>query len=404
MLAEFCHFFFRSFPIVAVQVVLAIISISGLVQGAVPGLNPEKSWDVSGYVTYRTMVSYPENNAHSLDHILHQRLNAEYRLHPNCRLNAGLRNRLIFGDTAKNSRYRSWINEDYGYFDWSSNWLEEKGWVGNSQVDRFNFTWNQKNWQVKGGRQRINWGMATIWNPNDLFNTYSLYEIDYAERPGTDAVLVSYKTGYASGVEVAFSPDEDSEQNSWSGRYFFNARGWDIQLLGGKSGLDHVLGAGFSGNIKGAGFRGELSYFQPDHHYRQGNNLEQTVAATVEAGYSFSGERNWSVKIAWLYFGEPDDEFDTGTFLSQPLSVRTLSFSRNSYYGETGFDLSALLRLIFSGVFYQDNSYYLSLAGQYSLADNWQLHSGMQYFGGTDNSVYGQETNTSIYLLLKYSF
>ncbi|SHO55087.1 hypothetical protein [Vibrio quintilis] len=391
--------------IAEIRVLIILISLlSGITQAAIPGLTPEKAWDLSGYVTYRATLSDPEHQPHRVDHMLHQRVNLEYRFDAGLRLNAGMRNRLIWGDSAKNPFYAASVTQDNGYVDLSSNWHEGRRSVGNSQLDRLYFTWNHQDWQVQGGRQRINWSMATIWNPNDIFNAYSLYEIDYAERPGTDALLISRKTGYASGAELAYNPNKNSELTGYSGRWFFSTNGWDIQLLGGKSGLDHVLGAGFAGDIKGAGFRGELSWFQPDRCHWQGKETESTLVSTLETDYSFAGENNWLVKAAWLYLSHAEDVFSAATFLNQSLSARRLSFSRHSYYGEAGFDLSALLRLTFAGIYYQDRSVYLSFSGQYSLADDWQLHSGVQYFGGADSSVYGQHPQALFYGLIRWNF
>ncbi|CAM3624822.1 hypothetical protein VA7868_02488 [Vibrio aerogenes CECT 7868] len=376
---------------------------------AIPGLMPEKNYDLSGEVSYQITVTDPARQPHSLDQMLRQRLKAEYRFNPDFRLNAGLRHRLIWGDTAQDPRYTALISQDPGSVDLSANWHESSHAAGNSQLERLYFTWNHQDWQVKGGRQRINWSMATIWNPNDLFNTYSLYEIDDAERPGTDALLISRKTGYASGIGLAYNPNQNHELTGYSGRWFFSHSGWDIQLLGGKSGFDQVMGTGFAGDILGAGFRGELSWFHPEHRDWQGRETHATLVSTLETDYSFAGDNHWLIKAAWLYISHPEALTGTVTFLdqsflSQSLNARRLSFSRHSYYGEASVDLTALLRLTMSGIYYQDQSVYLSLSGLYSLADDWQLQSGVQYFGGPGSSLYGQNQQTRMYGLIRWNF
>jgi hypothetical protein len=55
-------------------------------------------------------------------------------------------------------------------------------------------------WQFRVGRQRINWGVNLVWNPNDVFNSFSYFDFDYEERPGSDAVRVQYYTGTTSSA------------------------------------------------------------------------------------------------------------------------------------------------------------------------------------------------------------
>ena len=49
---------------------------------------------------------------------------------------------------------------------------------------------NKINFRI--GRQRINWGTTTIWNPNDIFNAYNFLDFDYEERPGMDGGKFQY--------------------------------------------------------------------------------------------------------------------------------------------------------------------------------------------------------------------
>ena len=77
-------------------------------------------------------------------------------------------------------------------------------------IDRLYLQWNDDSWQFKVGRQRINWGVNLAWNPNDIFNAYSLYDFDYEERPGTDALRFQKFIGYAGGYEIAIKIADNS--------------------------------------------------------------------------------------------------------------------------------------------------------------------------------------------------
>ena len=114
------------------------------------------------------------------------------------------------------------------------------------------------------GRQRVNWGVNLVWNPNDVFNTFSYFDFDYEERPGTDAVRVQYYTGVTSSAELVYKMGKKCQRNGF-GRLVSFHHNWnyDFQFLGGWVGTDFVAGTGWSGDIRGAGFRGEITQFVP---------------------------------------------------------------------------------------------------------------------------------------------
>ncbi len=378
--------------------------VGGSVYAAsIPGLVPEKNWDLDGYISYTLSSSFTDNHDDSLDHLFCQRINGEYRFSPKLRFNAGMRNRLIWGDMAENSKYAAWIEQDSGYLDLSANWEETSDRVGNSQLDRLYFSWQDDEWLVQGGRFRVNWGMTTIWNPNDIFNVYSVYDTEYAERPGADGFLFSKQLGFASGMEWVFSPASDPAFNRYAGRYFFNHRGWDIQLIGGKSESDRVLGLGISGAIGGAGIRGESSYFEPVRE-AQVSLSGYSMVSTVETEYRFHSERNWTVRAGILHTAAPYTSQNQEAYLNQIQHARTLSFTRFTAYVETGVDLTALNRALFSAIYYQDQSFYFNLTNQYSLSDNWLLSVSIQHFNGADDSLFGMQPSTLIYTKVRWSW
>ncbi|WP_019614932.1 hypothetical protein [Psychromonas ossibalaenae] len=374
----------------------------------IPGLAPQKNWDLSGYIKYVGSANLPDDYAHSYDHLLHQRFNYEYRFNSQLRFNAGMRNRLMAGDTAELPGYADFIDNDPGYLDLSANWLDKNGVLGSSQFDRLYLDWSNQEWQARLGRSRINWAMTTLWNPNDIFNSYSIYDFDYEERAGSDSILLKRKLDFASSVEVVYNPSQDSDLNSYAGRYLFNQKGWDMQLLAGKSYLDHVLGGGFAGDIRGAGLRGEVTWFEPtqDSWFNDVENIElkSALLASIESDYSFGGRRNWMGRAAALYISEPQEQNSAAEFLNLPLTARTLSFSRMTYYSDLSFDISSLSRLTFSGSYYSDGSYYIGLTNSYSLADNWQLLMVLQRFDGVSGSLFGETPSILAFAQLKWSF
>ena len=66
--------------------------------------------------------------------------------------------------------------------------------------------------------------------------------------------------------------------------YKFNSGSYDIQLLTAIYQQDWVIGTGWAGNLKNAGFKGEISYFVPYENYF---NSENVMSASVSVDYGF---------------------------------------------------------------------------------------------------------------------
>jgi len=390
------------------SIALALLLISSMGFAAIPGLVPDKNWSLDGYVEYMANVNRPDDFPSYVDHLVQQRLNYEYRFTQQLRFNLGMRNRLMAGDTIKLANYADFIEADRGYFNLSFNWLDENDFLGNSQLDRLYIDWSNQYWQTRIGRSRINWAMSTLWNPNDIFNSYSIYDFDYQERAGSDAILLKRKLGYASSAEIVYNPNQESELSSFAGRYLFNYASWDMQLLAGKSQLDYVIGAGLAGDISGAGIRAEMSWFDArEKNWDDGEQqltLTSSLVATLEAEYRFDSKQNWMLRAAFLYISNPQQQDSALTFLNLPLSARTLSFTEQTYYADIGVDINALNRLTFSSSYYDDGSYFIGLSNSYSLANNWQLLALLQRFDGLSESLFAQTASLLIYAQIKWSF
>ncbi|MGR6861746.1 hypothetical protein ACU5EH_16285 [Aliivibrio salmonicida] len=88
-----------------------LLPISVFSYAEIPGLTPEKNWDLGGYVKYMASSTMPNSSSAPsiFDNLIHQRFNFEYRFNDDLRVNLGMRNRLMFGDTARYSNYGDFI-------------------------------------------------------------------------------------------------------------------------------------------------------------------------------------------------------------------------------------------------------------------------------------------------------
>ena len=107
------------------------------------------------------------------------------------------------------------------------------------------------------GRQQISWGTGYFWNPTDLFNPIAFLLIEQDERFGADAVSLEVGLGGLSQVQAVWAPTRDPHRSRGAAKLKTNLHEYDISLMGGWMFRDRLAGADFSGQIGGAGFRGE---------------------------------------------------------------------------------------------------------------------------------------------------
>jgi hypothetical protein len=366
----------------------------------------ESKLTLNGYVKELYMFYAPESSLVGTDidymwtNILHNRLNFKWYATEKLTAVVEMRNRLMFGNLIKNAPdYQSTVDVDNGLVDLS--WIPAQGssWFVHSMIDRAYLDYSSGKWQVKLGRQRVNWGVNFVWNPNDIFNTFSYFDFDYEERPGTDALRVQYYTGVTSSAELVYKPGRNNVNTSFAGMYRFSRWDYDFQFLGGQAGNDWVLGAGWSGDIRGAGFRGEFTHFEPN----KDSSFRSTVAS-ISADYTFSN--SWYIHTSILYNSEGTTGNAGGVnILFDPdLSAKQLSNARYSLFGQVSKPITPLFSASFSGIVNPlDESFYVGPALTYSLLDNLELMLTGQLFFGDQGTEFG-DLGQLAFGRLKWSF
>ncbi|MCB0587507.1 MAG: hypothetical protein KDD06_19590, partial [Phaeodactylibacter sp.] len=133
-----------------------------------------KNWSLSGYVkNMQTLLffndAYPDLQQGMLvdtflqDNLIHNRLNFHWLLNDELKLRADLRTRVFYGDLVRATPGygKSIDNVNNDYFDLSLILLNENAWVVHTMIDRLYLEYFKGNWEVRLGRQRINWGIST---------------------------------------------------------------------------------------------------------------------------------------------------------------------------------------------------------------------------------------------------
>jgi hypothetical protein len=282
--------------------------------------------------------------------------------------------------------------------DLSITWVEMDNMLLYSNIDRLWVEYGASQWNARIGRQRINWGIGTLWNPNDIFNTYNFLDFDYEERPASDAIKAQYLFGNMSNVEIAVARTGDSVNNSIAAvKYFTNKWNYDFQLLGGSYLAQPTLGAGWAGSIGDAGFKGESQYFFAK------DSLPGQLNFMMETDYIFG--KGWYVNAGGLLntegIDEPITESAIATFTLTPRNPMPTKW--NIY---TGFSKEVTpLFMVNASIVYapQTNLLMILPTLQYNLATNIDVNLvGQSFFAEQPTGFEGMVHR--LYLRLKWSF
>ena len=168
----------------------------------------ENSWSHRGYV--KNLQTWAISG--DLDNMIsggffHYREQISWEPSEHFSMGSGIRTRLFYGEWVRfQPGWSDLLDTDPGLVDMSFVPIDKSSLLGSVIIDRLWGQWQKGKWQVRLGRQRINWAMALLWNPNDLFNAYNFIDFDYEERPGNDALRIKYQLGDFKEIEWAVAP------------------------------------------------------------------------------------------------------------------------------------------------------------------------------------------------------
>ncbi len=335
-----------------------------------------------GYVSYLNSNTFDSiKNIWSIDNEVYNRLNFSWYVNDNMTFTAQFRNRLIYGNTmAAVPSYGDLVGMDPGFADLSFNLIDEKNLIFNLYIDRLLFNYSKNNLELTMGRQRINWGRTLVWNPNDFFNSYSFFDFNYPEKPGSDAVLVNYYTGPVSSVAAALKFDADKRATAVA-KWLVNKWNYDIQLLAGEMNQkDYVAGVGWAGNIWQMGFKGESSLFYPVNPDSVKNRV---FSMTASLDYTFDNSLYLLAQVLYTDISPDSPIKDFASYYFARLNAKYLSFTPWNIFAQASYPLTPLLTATFSAMYYpRINGYFINPGLSLSLSDNLEASLIWQFFKG----------------------
>ena len=361
------------------------------------------SWvSLNGYVKNIQITSFIQKiDSNASANYFHNRLNFKFTLAPKWSGRLEIRNRIIYGEQVKETtNFGNTINQYDGLFELSHLWINEKSFIFHSVIDRILVNYSDKNWKITLGRQRINWGITNIWNPNDIFNAYNFLDFDYEERSGNDAFRIQRNLNDNTELEFAYKPGKKENEHTAAFLYKFNKWKYDFQFLGGINKTDYVIGCGWAGNIKEAGFKGEMSYFIPK---TSNLNSYESFSISLMADQTFNN--NWYVSIASLYNTNPSNEI---TFIESAqktnLSAKLLFPFRYTFYATAIKTISPIMNLNFSTIYSPEKNTFILIPNfTWNVATDFDLDfTAQSFFAKQDNSY--KNLITQFYIRSRWSF
>ena len=322
------------------------------------------------------------NNAWSIDNQLHNRLNFEWFPNDKFTFVAQLRTRFIYGNSVLIiPNYADMIEQETGYLNMNKNVLSEKNFLLNMNLDRLYFKYSTGNWDLQLGRQRINWARTMVWNPNDIFNTYSYFDVDYMEKPGSDALRIQYYTGVSSSIEIAASINHE-ERGTVAAKWLINKWNYDFQLIAGEmEQRDYIAGFGWAGAIKSLAFRGEATYFHPINS--ADTMREASFSGTFSLDYTFGNSLNLMGQVLYSTISKDNPISNFATFYTTNLNAKYLSFTEWNLFASAAYPVTPLLNITLAGMYYPKvNGYFINPSLDYSLTDNLTFSFIYQFFKG----------------------
>jgi hypothetical protein len=376
-----------------VFLLVALTTVSG-------AQDDEKKITAGGYASWLHIALFGKPSDTWLNSsMFHNRIN--FKVYPVKRVTMAIevRNRFVTGDMVTlDPAYSDGLASDPGWVDMSWNIFSERSFLINTMIDRAWIDFTAGNFQIRMGRQRINWSQALVWNPNDIFNTYSFFDFDYVERPGSDAIRAVYSTGPASAVEAVVKMNSESRLTA-AALYRFSLLSTDFQVLAGETDEELFnLGAGWSASIGSFSFRGETTMFRSFKSASQG---EDTFIMTAGIDRVFSDKLTALAQV--MYSDNPVELHDFNELYKGGMTASQLAFSRFSAIGQFTYSPFPLLNITLSAIWYPDlKGYYAGPAFDFSLAEDVDFSLVWQHF---DSIIAGDETRINLgFLRIKYNF
>lgn len=361
-------------------------------------ISQPKKLSISGYIKDLQNLTFDKDFRNLVTgNILHNRLNVKWKSTEHITAVAELRTRLFWGEEVRlNPAFVSLLRNENEKINLQKTWIEDESLVLHTNAERLYLDFQDEALNVRLGRQRINWGITTTWNPNDIFNAFNFLDFDYEERPGVDGGKVHYMLSNSSNAEFAYA-FSGRKGSVGAFKYSFNKWNYDVQLIAGWYKDHPTSGVGWAGYIKDAGFKGEAQYYFPS------NDSAGHVNLALEGDYMF--ESGWYLNAGFLFndkgLFKPVNDWSA---IDLNLSPENMMPTRWNMILTTAKEINPLLSANLSVLYAPGTELLIVLPSvQYNMAPNLDLNlTGQSYIAQMNDSF--EAVNHRFFIRMKWSF
>jgi hypothetical protein len=355
------------------QIVLALLlATNGHAQDSI---NAVRQFHFNGYIKSLESLSFNKDFSElNTNNLLHNRINVKWQPAGNWAAVAEFRNRILWGDGVKQvPDVDDLLKNQHEWFSLQKTWIHHPSLVMHTNTERLYLDFTGRPIQFRLGRQRINWGVTTTWNPGDLFNTFQFLDFDFEERPGVDAAKIKYITPQFT-TELACSNEGGDTGLVIAFKHAWNTWNYDFQLIAGWYHDRFTIGGGWAGNIKDAGLKGEAQYFLKK------DNSPGIVNFSLEGDYMW--KTGWYVNVGFLFHvGGLDKPLAGGETLLFTLSPENLMPTKWNVIVTTRKELAPLLTTAVSVLYAPGTNLLIAYPSlQYNIATNLDVDLVWQSF------------------------
>ncbi len=380
---------------------LLAIAVNSLAQVSEDEPSKPSDFVLRGYVKYlEQLYSSPLTAKIASNQLVHNRLNLAYLPGTKFKFRLEVRNRLYFGELVRDyPGFSDQVTAGPGLVNLSENWINKSGILLNSTIDRASAEYINNKWDIIIGRQRINWGVNSVWTPNDIFNSFNFFDFDYEERPGTDAVRVKYEISGPATLEADYAPGRKQSEQTGAVMMHYNRWTYDFQLFTGIYHTDRTAGIGWAGNLGKAGFKGEATLFSPTWQ----NSGPNTWTSSLSVDYGFRNGIYLLVSGLYNKLGS-DTTFSLLQLQGEALNAKNLFPFRYTGFVQCAWPVSPLIRLSLGAMYAPTGNTLILLPDcSWAVSSNWALDLVAQIFATQQANTYTSPVG-SYYVRLKWGF
>ena len=290
------------------------------------------------------------------------------------------------------------ISDDRRWWDLTYSFGDDDKTAFIHRLDRLSVAYTTDHTVWKFGRQAISWGNGMIFTPMDVFNPFDPAAVDKEYKTGDDMLYGQYLFNSGNdlqGVAVVrrnpHTGDVESDQSSLAFKYHGFLGMNEFDLLAAEHFGDQLLGVGGIANIRGAIWRGDLTWTKTD--------LENVFSAATSLSYSWNwGGKNISGLLEYYYngFGQKDGAYSASDLLQNPDLLRRIergelfTLARHYIAASATVEMTPLFMLIPSlFVNLEDPSALAQVVVQYDWKQNLVVLGALNIPIGSDGSEYG---------------